>query len=792
MKTGIQKRAGVLFLALLLWVSMVTTVIVQSRAFALTAPQLGFQQEQKAGNEENWAWISSSEIGPSGNLYQAGSFAGQFDFDPSAGTDVRSSETQAGFIRVLTSTGAYVRTLVLADDGDGGESWIQDLVFNDDKSSYYIVGAFHGGVDFDVTAGQAIRTATNGYTNGFIAKYLSSNNQLSVVQTLQGTGDSGVSSIAYSTVDDVVAIGGYADDGADPNPTATSEAVDIDAPSAGFMSTYSANLVYDQTRVYDTGNTEVTSDVYGLTYNTSWGALAYIVATDLVWNSEETEATFSMQFDPVGNSDARQVSVDEQRDSSAIVYYDNEWGYGGMTPIVLDVNQLEHSEHVDVEGLQFDASDNLYMTGTVYTPNDHFDFNFEEDGEDWGTDVRDVPQYDTSMFVTRLAPGEGYYYDTSFVYGIDDEGDDVNVDDVSDLKIDSEGNVFIGGQLYGSDDDGLRPTVDVNPSEITDMRQIDEYTNFIMQLNDDLGFSYIVTSGHTNSSYNRVMPNTSVLALDASGNIFASTYIDYVSDIQDEETCEMEEGWTYGISTAKFSATGSATSSWLDFTPPADQYIEGCDADGDGISDADEGNILGGDANGDETPDRTQEYVSAFTSPVTNKPVALEVDGACTLSDVSVKTEAQAGTDTDHYYPLGLLDFTADCGEDGFTSTIKQIYYDPPAGEFVVRKVLNGSYQTIDSATVTRTTINGRDVLVVEYEITDGGVLDADGEENGIIVDPAGPALAGAGDVVAAPASAGVPNTGLASVSLITPIVIGLTGLGLIGLVSLERSRHKK
>lgn len=113
---------------------------------------------------------------------------------------------------------------------------------------------------------------------------------------------------------------------------------------------------------------------------------------------------------------------------------------------------------------------------------------------------------------------------------------------------------------------------------------------------------------------------------------------------------------------------------------------------------------------------------------------------------------------------------------------IKQIYYDPPSGEFVLRKYAHGTYQTINGAVIARTQLNGHDVITVEYSVKDGGPLDDDGVENGVIVDPAGLAIV---------KSVGVPNTGLRHDSM-TSYIFALVVGAVVVVFSSAVARSKK
>lgn len=154
-----------------------------------------------------------------------------------------------------------------------------------------------------------------------------------------------------------------------------------------------------------------------------------------------------------------------------------------------------------------------------------------------------------------------------------------------------------------------------------------------------------------------------------------------------------------------------------------------------------------GDANDDGSADSGQNNVASFVNPVTDHYASLAVDDTCDITEVSVAPESDnTAQDTDHSYPLGLMNFTLDCGASGHEATITQYYYgsDADIATLSVRKynATTHQYQAVPSASVSRQTIDGQSAIVISYTVTDGGVLDSDGEANGTIVDPTGLALA--------------------------------------------------
>ena len=163
------------------------------------------------------------------------------------------------------------------------------------------------------------------------------------------------------------------------------------------------------------------------------------------------------------------------------------------------------------------------------------------------------------------------------------------------------------------------------------------------------------------------------------------------------------------------------------------------DTDSDGVDDAVEAaGPNGGDANNDGTADSIQANVTSFTNSITGNPVTLQ--SSCTSnSNVSLGAESTSSSDIAFNYPIGLLSFTSTCASPGTTATITLFFYDAVSSP-TLRKFNNisNSYQTIEGAMVTATTIGGRNVLRVIYQITDGSVLDLDSSTNGTIIDPVG------------------------------------------------------
>ncbi|HJM04543.1 MAG TPA: choice-of-anchor U domain-containing protein [Candidatus Saccharimonadaceae bacterium] len=167
----------------------------------------------------------------------------------------------------------------------------------------------------------------------------------------------------------------------------------------------------------------------------------------------------------------------------------------------------------------------------------------------------------------------------------------------------------------------------------------------------------------------------------------------------------------------------------------------------------------GPDMNGDGTPDNDQPFVESFISPKTGEYVVLEVNATCEITQAAIEDEAEGSSkDAGFDYPSGLMSFEIDCGESGFTATIRQYYFNDVDNGSVLRKynpALN-SYATITDSSIQRGDFLDQPTTIVTYMVTDGGDLDVDGEENGVIVDPVG----------LASLVSGVPNTGFGGSAL--------------------------
>lgn len=290
-------------------------------------------------------------------------------------------------------------------------------------------------------------------------------------------------------------------------------------------------------------------------------------------------------------------------------------------------------------------------------------------------------------------------------------------------------------------------------------------------------------------------------AINASTDEDATVYWDDLTELSsyDDATANVPNGVTSGSSADEnedgkpdgYHIWGDFTGSSLGDENNIDTYVFGATGeaevtitvapdetgDDDGVSiETESGAPNLGDGNGDGTEDYLQDNVTSLVNPVTGGYGTLvSGGGSCeSLSSVSVKAESElSATDPSKDYPVGLFNFSVNCLAPGGTAQITVFYdrvYDTT--NWVARKFTNGAYSDISGATFSTAVVGGNTVTTMSYNVTDGSSLDADGSVNGVIVDPAGPGVAGA---------VSAPSTGIRNVnSMISAVSLG-AGILMVG-----------
>ena len=135
-----------------------------------------------------------------------------------------------------------------------------------------------------------------------------------------------------------------------------------------------------------------------------------------------------------------------------------------------------------------------------------------------------------------------------------------------------------------------------------------------------------------------------------------------------------------------------------------------------------------------------------LSSAENGTPIVLSQSGCSTVSSSSVSKESSNGVqDAGYSYPLGLVGFNLTGCDSGGTATITLTFtgtYNP--SDITVRKynTTTNAYTTLTQSNsnlqLSTTTLNNNQALQVQYQITDGGLLDQDNTVNGSIQDPVG------------------------------------------------------
>lgn len=201
------------------------------------------------------------------------------------------------------------------------------------------------------------------------------------------------------------------------------------------------------------------------------------------------------------------------------------------------------------------------------------------------------------------------------------------------------------------------------------------------------------------------------------------------------------------------------------------------DSDNDGTSNAQEAAAPNqGDANADGTLDIFQPNVASFVNPVTGHYQVIESD--CTrVSAIQVGTESSESTDAGYTYPMGLSSFWLHCPNDGMTAHITQLFFGIDGNsQYVLRKWDNGTYATVTDFQLTGMLVGSELAFRVTYTATDGGALDEDATQNGIIIDPVGLGFPADETSQEANTSSQLANSGMPLVTLYTASLVLVAG----------------
>lgn len=209
-----------------------------------------FSQVQTFGgnNSDDADALASDKFG---NLYLAGSFSGNVDFDPGTGTKIiQSSGSSTGasslYISKFNTSGAYVETFTFHGTGLRLET-----IKIDSNLNLYMLGRFSGQFDADPSStGQTLLTS-NGVDDIYIIK-LNSQGQLVWAKSIGGTAADEGSTLAISPDDNYIYFGGTFRNTVDFDPSSSSTAnlTSHSTGKSGFIAKWNSNGQHVWVRSY--------------------------------------------------------------------------------------------------------------------------------------------------------------------------------------------------------------------------------------------------------------------------------------------------------------------------------------------------------------------------------------------------------------------------------------------------------------------------------------------------------------------------------------------------------------
>lgn len=173
------------------------------------------------------------------------------------------------------------------------------------------------------------------------------------------------------------------------------------------------------------------------------------------------------------------------------------------------------------------------------------------------------------------------------------------------------------------------------------------------------------------------------------------------------------------------------------------------DYDADGVADLIEnGAPNNGDGNYDGIPDRLQPTTTSFLAANSYTYTTLITEGCSENGRVSsLNASSLATKDNGYEYPYGLSDFTLYCSRGDTVNVTMYVHENSEPEKYLPRKYnpATKTFNDIPGSVLGTQQLGESSALKLTYSIKDGGDLDDDGEENGIIVDPVGLAREGHG-----------------------------------------------
>lgn len=410
-------------------------------------------------------------VDSTGNIYSTGYFHGTVDFDPSAGTDLKSAVGGSDvFVMKMNADGSYGTTYTfggtLGDVGNG--------IAVDSSGNIFITGYFTGTADLDPTVGVSNKTAV-GSNDGFFVK-INANGTFGYAYTYGGSGSNDIGrSIRIDAQDNVYYQGTFSDQ-IDMDPTAGVDTKGIASSTNSFVTKINVDGTYGYTHSYnsigDFRTYEFDLDSSGNIF--LFGAFAGTV-----------------DFNPTAGTDSRSSAGGND-------LYLSKMNANGTYGFTYTFGGISTDYGFDV---RIDDNDNIFVTGEF---GGTVDFNPTA-----GTDNR-TSVGANDAFITKINADGSY----GFTRTIGGSGTDWGMQ----IEVDMFGNIFWMGTFFES--------IDLDPGGGVDSRTRGSYSPFIVVLDASGIYQYGYDFGSTNN-----LDEIWGSDMDAVGNLYLAGYIQGTADI---------------------------------------------------------------------------------------------------------------------------------------------------------------------------------------------------------------------------------------------------------------------
>ena len=412
--------------------ALLTVTLSVFSIFSIAVPasaaqsQMSFDSVQTFGQSANNTVVDVA-VDPQGNVYYAGYFEGELDFDPGTGEDIRTTNgARHAYFSKLEAGGDYGYTRVFGDVSNGERSFgagaIQTIAVNE-IDQVYIGGSYEGTVDFDATDGVDSYTDSDSGNNGFITRYDTAGNYLgtSVLENTRAPFSSNVT-VADMLIDPVnerLLIAGAYSGRTDFDPSDTNEVL---RTYSGDYNAYVLSLDY-------AGNYLDLAE-----YGQNGRAFAGSVALDSQQNVIVGGSYFNQaDFDP--DPLVEDLKTGTSNDPYVSKYTaDLEYEF---------THVMTSSRSTGLSTLSVDSADNIYLGGD-------FASTMDFDPEGAGDSITAVGA--SSAYLSSLTSTGEYRFTKTF-------GTRGGFNEVRSMDHDAAGNLFLTGDFYNC----CGRTLDIDP-----------------------------------------------------------------------------------------------------------------------------------------------------------------------------------------------------------------------------------------------------------------------------------------------------------------------------------------